>query len=137
MSLVNEGRISADGNSGKRKITYHDPCYLGRHNDVFVAPRSVIASIGGVDLVEMDRCGSESFCCGAGGAQFWMEEQIGKKVGTERAGEAVGTGADEVAVGCPFCYIMIDDGVKDLGKGDVVVVRDIAEILAEQVFKTR
>ena len=136
MSLVNEGRLSADGNGERRKVTYHDPCYLGRHNDIFVAPRSVIASIGGVDLVEMDRCGNESFCCGAGGAQFWMEEQIGRKVGTERATEAVGTGASEVAVACPFCYIMIDDGVKELGQGDDVAVRDIAEILAEQVFST-
>ena len=133
MALMREGRISADGNGGK-KITYHDPCYLGRQNDIFVAPRTVIASIGGVDLVEMDRSSNQALCCGAGGAQFWMEEQTGKKVGTERAGEAVETGADEVAVACPFCYIMIDDGVKELGRGDDLAVRDIAEILAEQVF---
>jgi len=134
MSLLRDGRLSAEGNGGK-KITYHDPCYLGRHNDIFVAPRTVIASIGGIDLIEMDRCGNQSLCCGAGGAQFWMEEQIGKKVNTERAGEAVGTGADEVAVACPFCYVMIDDGIKELGRGDDVAVRDIAEILAERVFK--
>ncbi len=131
MSLVREGRLAAPG-KGKRKITYHDPCYLGRHNDVFVAPRTVIASIGGVDLVEMDRSCNKALCCGAGGAQFWLEEQTGKKVGTERAGEAIGTGAEEVAVACPFCFIMIDDGVKELGRD--VVVRDIAEILAEQVL---
>ncbi|MDR9449681.1 MAG: (Fe-S)-binding protein, partial [Acidimicrobiia bacterium] len=134
MSLVDAGRLTAEGNGGK-KVTYHDPCYLGRHNDIFVAPRAVIASIGGVDLIEMDRSCNQSLCCGAGGAQFWMEEQIGQKVGNERAGEALATGADEVAVACPFCYIMLDDGVKELGRGDDVAVRDIAEILAEQVFK--
>ena len=134
MSLVNAGLLTAEGNGGK-KVTYHDPCYLGRYNDIFVAPRTVIASIGGVDLIEMDRSCNQSLCCGAGGAQFWMEEQTGKKVGNERAGEAVATGADEVAVACPFCYIMLDDGVKELGRGDDVAVRDIAEILAEQVFK--
>jgi Fe-S oxidoreductase len=134
MSLVDAGRLTAEGNGGK-KVTYHDPCYLGRYNDIFVAPRTVIASIGGVDLIEMDRSCNQSLCCGAGGAQFWMEEQTGQKVGNERAGEAVATGADEVAVACPFCYIMLDDGVKELGRGDDVAVRDIAEILAEQVFK--
>ncbi len=134
MSLVEAGHLTAEGNGGK-KVTYHDPCYLGRYNDIFVAPRTVIASIGGVDLIEMDRSCNQSLCCGAGGAQFWMEEQTGQKVGNERAGEAVATGADEVAVACPFCYIMLDDGVKELGRGDDVAVRDIAEILAEQVFK--
>jgi Fe-S oxidoreductase/nitrate reductase gamma subunit len=133
MSLVNSGRLVARA-GGNRRITYHDPCYLGRHNDVFLAPRTVIASIGGVDLVEMGRTGNRSLCCGAGGAQFWMEEHTGKKVNVERAGEAAETGADEVAVACPFCYIMVDDGVKELGRGEEVAVRDIAEILAEQVF---
>lgn len=134
MSLVDAGRLTAEGNGGKT-VTFHDPCYLGRYNDIFVAPRTVIASIGGVDLIEMGRSCNQSLCCGAGGAQFWMEEQTGQKVGNERAGEALATGADEVAVACPFCYIMLDDGVKELGRGDDVAVRDIAEILAEQVFK--
>ena len=133
MSLVRDGRLSSEGN-GDRNVTFHDPCYLGRHNDIFVAPRTVIASIGGVDLVEMDRSCNQALCCGAGGAQFWIEEQTGQKVSSERASEAVGTGADEVAVACPFCFIMIDDGVKELGRGDDVVVRDIAEVLSRSLW---
>ncbi len=136
MVLVREGRLTASGD-GARRVTYHDPCYLGRHNDIFVAPRQVIASIGGVELVEMDRTCNQALCCGAGGARFWIEEQTGKKVNIERAEEAVATGAEEVAVACPFCYVMIDDGVKELGSGEEVSVRDIAEILAEQILGGR
>jgi len=125
--LVKQGRLDAAGNG--RKITYHDPCYLGRHNDIYMAPREVVASAA--QLVEMPRHGNASFCCGAGGARFWMEEQTGKKVNVERAEEAVATGAVEIAVACPFCYVMIDDGVKEIGRGEDVRVRDIAEILLE------
>ena len=133
MSLIKSGRLTAES-AASRKVTYHDPCYLGRHNDIFVAPRTVIGTIGGVELVEMDRSANQSLCCGAGGAQFWMEEHTGKKVNIERAGEAIATGVEEVAVACPFCYIMMDDGVKELGRGEDVAVRDIAEILARQVL---
>ncbi len=104
-----------------RKVTYHDPCYLGRHNDVYVAPREVVAASGNVTMVEMGRHGTKGLCCGAGGARFWMEEQTGKKVNIERAEEALATGASEIAVSCPYCYVMLDDGVKELGRDDVVV----------------
>ena len=125
-SLIKEGRLSAAG--GDAKTTYHDPCYLGRYNDVYDAPRDVIGSV-----IEMERSGSSSFCCGAGGAQFWMEDKVGKKVNVERAQEALATGADEIAVACPFCFIMIDDAVKELGQE--IPVRDISQILAERVFE--
>jgi Fe-S oxidoreductase/nitrate reductase gamma subunit len=125
--LIREGRLSEP--AGEGKITYHDPCYLGRHNDVYMAPREVVAGRG--ELVEMPRHGTRSFCCGAGGARFWMEEHTGKKVQTERTEEAIATGATEIAVACPFCYVMIDDAVKELGREGDVRVRDLAVILAE------
>ena len=127
MHLVDDGRIQpkADG----QKITYHDPCYLGRHNDVFLAPREVLGSVGAT--VEMVRNGTNSFCCGAGGGRMWMEEHTGKKVNIERSEEAIATGADVVATGCPFCYVMMDDGVKELGADGTVVVKDLAMLLAE------
>ena len=129
--LLTQGRISLPTKpDGKpRTIAYHDACYLGRHNDVYVAPRRVAAA-GGARMVEMERHGTRGLCCGAGGGRFWMEEQIGKKVNTERAEEALATEADEIAVACPFCFVMLDDGVKELGRDDVRV-RDIAMILAD------
>ncbi len=133
MELVGNGSLDTTASTGKRpEITFHDPCYLGRHNDVYVAPREVVAATG-ASLVEMERNGTNAMCCGAGGARFWMEEQTGKKVNVERAEQAIATGAAEVAVGCPYCYVMIDDGVKELGSE--VRVRDISMILSESVFK--
>ena len=128
MHLVDEGRIQPKSNG--QTIAFHDPCYLGRHNDVFVAPREVLGSLG--ETVEMVRNGTNSFCCGAGGGRMWMEEHTGKKVNIERSEEAIATGADIVATGCPFCYIMMDDGVKELGAEETVVVKDLAMLLAEQ-----
>ena len=116
-------------------ITYHDACYLGRHNDIYMAPREIIGSIGGIEIREMPRHGTQSFCCGAGGGRMWMEESEGKKINIERITEAVGTGADEVAVACPFCYIMMDDGIKELGEESNVKVRDVSLILLENLKK--
>ena len=129
--LIEEGRLSMAGASLAERVTYHDSCYLGRHNDVYMAPRNVIGSLKGIDIVEMPRNGTKGMCCGAGGARMWMEESIGKKVNDERAQEAIATGATRVAVACPFCYVMMDDGVKGAGKGDDVVVQDLAEMLLE------
>jgi Fe-S oxidoreductase/nitrate reductase gamma subunit len=131
--LLTQGRLEApagqDGDA--RKVAYHDPCYLGRHNDIYLAPRTVAGS-SAMELVEMPRHGTRALCCGAGGARFWMEEQTGKKINIERAEEALATGADEIAVACPFCFVMLDDGVKELGRDDVRV-RDLAMILADDL----
>lgn len=134
--LLSRGRLEAPmGANGETKtVAYHDPCYLGRHNDIYLAPREVIGS-GPMELVEMPRHGTRALCCGAGGARFWMEEQTGKKINIERAEEALATGADEIAIACPFCFVMLDDGVKELGREDVRV-RDLAMILADGLTET-
>ncbi len=130
--LIRNGRLGSGSAEGPRRtVTYHDPCYLGRHNDIYLAPREVVAATGDVEMVEMPRHGNRGLCCGAGGARFWMEEHTGKKVNIERAEEALATGATEIAVSCPYCFVMIDDGVKELGKGDEVRVRDIAQLLVD------
>ena len=131
--LVRDGRLSLAGASLEERVTYHDSCYLGRHNDVYLAPRRVVGSLAGIDLVEMPRNGTKGMCCGAGGARMWMEENTGKKVNTERSQEAIATGATRIAVACPFCYVMFDDGVKGEGKDEEVRVQDIAEILWEAI----
>ncbi len=112
------------------KITYHDPCYLGRHNRVFTPPRAILEAAGGV--TEMPRNSERSFCCGAGGARMWMEERIGKRINTERVEEAVATGATTIAVGCPFCSTMLSDGVNSTAPGQAEVV-DVATVLLRSV----
>ncbi|WP_051062599.1 heterodisulfide reductase-related iron-sulfur binding cluster [Ilumatobacter nonamiensis] len=125
--LIDSGQLDVSQATLDERITYHDSCYLGRHNDVYVAPRKVVGSIKGVDVVEMQRNGTKGMCCGAGGARMWMEETTGTKVNDERAAEALSTGASRVATACPFCYIMMDDGVKGAGiEDDEVKVADIA-----------
>jgi Fe-S oxidoreductase/nitrate reductase gamma subunit len=128
MHLVEQGRIQPRSNG--QTITFHDPCYLGRHNSVFVAPREVVDAVGA--RVEMPRNGTKAFCCGAGGGKMWFEEQTGKKVNIERTEEAVGCETDVIATGCPFCYIMMDDGVKEIGADEQVIVQDIAMLLADR-----
>jgi Fe-S oxidoreductase len=125
--LIASGQLDMTNASLDDRITYHDSCYLGRHNDVYLAPRKVVGSIKGIQVVEMPRNGTKGMCCGAGGARMWMEENIGTKVNDERAREAIATGATRVATACPFCYIMLDDGVKGAGKDESSVkVGDIA-----------
>jgi Fe-S oxidoreductase/nitrate reductase gamma subunit len=132
--LIESGRLDLRGARLDERITYHDSCYLGRHNDVYLAPRKVIGALKGVEIVEMGRNGTKGMCCGAGGARMWMEETIGKKVNDERAQEAIATGATRVATACPFCYIMLDDGVKGAGvEDDQVKVADIAMHLLDAI----
>ncbi len=133
-SLIESGALDVSQATLEERITYHDSCYLGRHNDVYLAPRNVVASIKGIEVVEMPRNGTKGMCCGAGGARMWMEESIGTKVNDERAREAISTGASRVATACPFCYIMLDDGVKAAGVEETEVrVADISIHLLEAI----
>jgi len=133
-SLIENGSLDVSEATLEERVTYHDSCYLGRHNDVYLAPRKVVGSIKGIEIVEMQRNGTKGMCCGAGGARMWMEETIGTKVNDERAMEAISTGASRVATACPFCYIMLDDGVKAAGvEDDQVKVADIAIHLLDAI----
>lgn len=119
-------------------VTYHDPCFLGRHNKVYEAPRELIGAAG-AKLAEMPRHGDRSFCCGAGGARMWMEEHIGKRINHERVDEALATGATTVATACPFCRVMITDGVNDRQEAagrEGVDVRDVAQLLLESLDRS-
>jgi Fe-S oxidoreductase len=127
--LVKEGRLKPVASSTK-KLTYHDPCYLGRHNQIYEPPRELLKSTG-IDLVEMPRNKERSFCCGAGGGRMWMEEKLGTRINMNRVDEAIATGAQEVAVGCPFCRVMVSDGVK--GRESDVEVIDVAQALLRSV----
>ncbi|MCF8109727.1 MAG: (Fe-S)-binding protein, partial [Desulfohalobiaceae bacterium] len=127
--LIREGRITLN-TSLKGALTYHDPCYLGRYNAVYDEPRSILQSLAKDGYQELERHGSESFCCGAGGGRMWMEETIGKRINLERSEEIVRGGAATVAVGCPFCLTMIEDGMKELEKEEDIRTQDIAELVA-------
>jgi len=130
-SLIDEGRLTVEGGVYKgKKITFHDPCYLGRANEVYQAPRSLIQNLD-AELVEMKRCKSRGFCCGAGGAQMFKEPEKGSKdVNIERTEEALETKPDIIATGCPFCNTMMTDGVKNKEKEEQVKVLDLAEMIA-------
>ncbi|MDR7253392.1 Fe-S oxidoreductase [Nocardioides sp. BE266] len=138
--LVREGKLTPvkDGaGAAKRSITYHDPCYLGRHNQVYEPPRELLQVLPGAEYVEMERNSERSFCCGAGGARMWMEENLGERINVNRTKEAVGTGADQIAVGCPFCRVMLSDGLtSQQAKGEAreeVEVLDVAQMLLASV----
>jgi Fe-S oxidoreductase len=132
--LVEGGQLDLTDAKLDERIVYHDSCYLGRHNDVYMAPRKVIGSLKGIEIVEAPRNGTKGMCCGAGGARMWMEEHIGKQINVERSQELLGTGASRIATACPFCYVMIDDGVKAQGvEDDEVKVADIAIHVLEAI----
>jgi len=129
--LVGAGKISMNLEDDNMKVTFHDPCYLGRHNQVFDAPRDALNSAGAL-TIEMPRNSAKSFCCGAGGAQMWKEEEEGSaRVNEARFAEVKATGADTVAVGCPFCLTMMTDAAK--GEDSQIQVKDVAEIVAERM----
>jgi Fe-S oxidoreductase len=127
--LIQEGKLEM-----KQKInasvTFHDPCYLGRHNSVFEAPRSVLSQ-SGAKIREMKRNRYHSFCCGAGGGLMWTEERLGTRINHIRTDQALEAGTEIISTSCPFCMTMLDDGVKDKGKGEECSVKDIAEIVAQ------
>jgi Fe-S oxidoreductase len=130
--LIKAGKIPQTANPASwSNVTFHDPCYLGRHNSVIDEPRNVLQAIG-APVIEMPRTKTKSFCCGAGGAQFWKEEEHGTKaVNLERYEEAMATGADTLAVGCPFCMQMFNTAKSE--KPDGPQVRDVVELLAERL----
>jgi Fe-S oxidoreductase len=132
-TLVAEGKITLD-KTIEGSLTYHDPCYLGRYNSIYDQPRSILKSVSKDGFKELDRHGTESFCCGAGGGRMWMDETIGKRINVERAEEIAGKDVSNVAVGCPFCLTMIEDGMKELGKEEDIKTRDLAELVADNMM---
>ena len=130
--LVKEGKIQLK-QSVEGDLTYHDPCYLGRYNNIYDQPRSILRSVADGEFKELDRHGRESFCCGAGGGRMWMEETIGKRINMERSEEIVDLQVSNVAVGCPFCLTMIEDGMKELGKEEAIKTMDIAEFIEQNI----
>ncbi|MDQ3192032.1 MAG: (Fe-S)-binding protein [Bacteroidota bacterium] len=131
-SLIDNGKLVVNGGGFKgKKITFHDPCYLGRGNGVYEAPRQIIEKLDS-ELVEMKRCKQKGLCCGAGGAQMFKEAEPGnKEVNVERTEEALSLKPDIIATGCPFCNTMMTDGVKNFNKEDSVKVIDVAELIAQ------
>ena len=134
--LVKEGKLKPVTRI-EEKITYHDPCFLGRHNKVYTPPREIMEQVPGVQAQEMHRCKERGFCCGAGGARMWMEERIGKRINAERIEEALGTDPDTISTGCPFCLVMLGDAIsakKGSGEAkDSLEVVDVAQLLARSI----
>jgi len=134
--LVEQGKLTPAGRV-EEKITYHDPCFLGRHNKVYTPPREIIDAVPGTQAEEMHRCKSRGFCCGAGGARMWMEERIGKRINTERIDEALALDPDTVSTACPYCLVMLGDAVaakKASGEAkDSLEVIDVAQLLVRSV----
>jgi len=134
-NLVRDGRLTVSNATHEMGATvFHDSCYLGRHNDVYDAPREVLAAATGVVPVEMERSRSNAFCCGAGGGRMWMEEHVGERINITRVKEALEQKPDTICVACPYCMTMFEDGLKDV-KADNVRVRDVAEVMAEAILR--
>jgi len=134
--LVEQGKLTPVTPVAE-KITYHDPCFLGRHNKVFSPPREIMERVPGVQPQEMHRCKDRGFCCGAGGARMWMEERIGKRINIERIDEALGTSPDTVSTACPYCLVMLGDAIaakKASGEApESLEIVDVAQLLARSV----
>ena len=131
--LVESGRLKLPRQPNLGKVIFHDSCYLGRHNDTFDAPRTVLTAATGTAPGEFERNRENGFCCGAGGGRMWMEEQSGTRINLERVKEAMKQQPDTLCVSCPYCMTMMEDGLKDLGAAEKVRVRDIAEVAAEAI----
>ena len=129
-TLVKEGKLKTSPHKADQKITFHDPCYLGRHNQIYAPPRELLEA-SGCDIEEMPRNQERSFCCGGGGGRMWMEEKIGTRINLNRVDEAIDTGVAEVAVACPFCRIMVGDGM--VARQSDVEVLDVAQVLLRNV----
>jgi Fe-S oxidoreductase len=131
--LIREGKLKPIRTVDK-KVTYHDPCYLGRYNDVYAAPRTILSSVPGLNFIELERSGRESFCCGGGGGHLWLEENIGKRINLMRTEDVIGAQVDIVATACPFCLQMLEDGIKKKHLQESIAAMDIAELLQNTQF---
>jgi len=131
--LLADEKIKLPAGFDQRKLTYHDPCYIGRYNDVYDEPRHVLSVLNSNGVTEMGRNRNKSFCCGGGGGRAWMEEKIGKRVNQTRVNEALATGAEVLAAACPFCITMFDDGIKGVEAEEKMKIEDIAEIVAQAI----
>ena len=134
--LIESGQLKLPEGFDRRKLTYHDPCFIGRWNDIYDEPRQILGVINSDGVTEMRRNRNRSFCCGGGGGRVWMEEKIGRRINNTRVQEALDTGADALAAACPFCITMFEDGIKGVGAADHFAVEDIAEILARALVAT-
>jgi Fe-S oxidoreductase len=132
-SLLANDKITLPPGFDQRKLTYHDPCYIGRYNDVYDEPRRVLTVLNSNGVTEMGRNRSKSFCCGGGGGRAWMEEKIGKRINQTRVNEALDTGAEVLAAACPFCITMFDDGIKGVEAEEKMQIEDISEIVAQAI----
>jgi Fe-S oxidoreductase len=128
--MIQDGDIKFNQEVTK-KVTYHDPCYLGRQNKIYDEPRHILSSIPGINLIEMERSRETSLCCGGGGGRMWYEGEGEGHMSHERLREAVDLEAEVIATACPFCMNMFDDAIKTLGLGDKIEVKDIMELVAE------
>ena len=130
--LIKDGKLNP-ALSKEYKITFHDSCYLGRHNNIYEPQRHVLQSINKLSLLEMDRSKSNGFCCGAGGGRFWMEERIGQRISEARIDQVIATGAEVVASACPYCVQMFTDAIKAKGAEETLKAYDIAELVADSL----
>jgi len=131
--LLKEGKLTPKKDFGGLKVTYHDPCYLGRHSGVYDAPRDVLQSLAGVEFVEMGRCREQSMCCGGGGGGLWMEKLKGERLSDLRIEEALATGASVLATACPYCITMFEDSVRTLNVDSQLKIKDVTELLLESL----
>jgi Fe-S oxidoreductase len=130
---IRSGRLRLNQALAK-KITYHDPCYLGRYSGIYDAPRHVLKAIPSLDLKEMKRSREKSFCCGAGGGWMWMDEKIGKRINVQRLEDALSTDPEWIATACPFCVTMFDDAIKSKEKEESLKIWDLAELVVQALF---
>ncbi|HPY36159.1 MAG TPA: (Fe-S)-binding protein, partial [Smithellaceae bacterium] len=131
--LIKEGKLKPKKDFGGIKVTYHDPCYLGRHSGIYDAPRDVIKALPGVELVEMKRNREQSMCCGGGGGGLWMEKIKGERLSDLRVEEALATGANVLATACPYCITMFEDSIRTLNVDDKIKVKDVTELFLESM----
>jgi len=132
--LIKEGRLKL-GTAVEQTITYHDPCYIGRYNDIYDAPREILQAIPGVNVVEMKRTRSNALCCGAGGGRMWLEERVGRRMNQNRIGDVQATGAGTLAAACPFCTSMFTDGIKGVGAENEIKLLDLAELVQASMVR--